>query len=277
MPLHLKHRHQTLQARPSRRGCLACLHVFIKGVYQTLYQHPEQNVSWPSLPLLEVPRRPHPKHTHLRSISESQLYTQPWEDVRHTSHHFAHARTRAPPHANFGVDALLELSNSVRESLARQGGFGPRADCMSFFLELALLEEREGVPTINFETIKVARLDKLVATLIECGQISDSLLPRYVHDVVTAEKLDHLWRTRFKLDYFMIDEIRTHDLTTRWQLDGRPVRLRSITLPTSLALQELGSTVARNVKANIRPGGYFSHDSLRPTLQLTDGTDGGRT
>ncbi|KAK4106857.1 hypothetical protein N658DRAFT_32878 [Parathielavia hyrcaniae] len=247
MPLLLQHRHQTLLARPSKRGCLACLHLFRGGLHRTLYQHPEQNVSWPSLPLLEEPGRVHPHPLPFGSVST----------IRHISHHFPHSRASAPPHANPGASTLLELSNSVRESLAKQDDFGPRADCMSFFLELALQEEQRGVPTLDFETVKIARLDKLVAALIECGESSDHLLPRYVHAVVAAEKLDRLWRTRFKLDYFMMGEIRARDLATRWRLDGRPVRLRSSTSQVSLVLHELGSAVDPTAKAGFSSGGWW--------------------
>jgi hypothetical protein len=176
--------------------------------------------------------------------------------VGHLSNQSSYHHTATRPQANLGADALLELSNSVRESLAKHGDFGPDADRLSFFLELALIEEEEGHPTLDFETIKAAHLDKLVAALTECGEMAGSLLDRSVHDVVTAEKLEHLWQTRFKLDYFMIDEIRAHDLAVRWQLKGRATRPRSTTLPTSIIGSGPARTGDRKVAAIFEPGGY---------------------
>ena len=135
---------------------------------------------------------------------------------------FTHAHRTTPPQANLGAAALLELSDSVRESLAKHGNFGPDADRLSLFLELAVFEEAGGASTIDFETIKVARLDKLVAELTEGGERPFNLPPRFVHDFVTAEKLEGMWRARFHVDYLMIDEIRLNDLTMRWQLKGGP-------------------------------------------------------
>jgi hypothetical protein len=174
----------------------------------------------------------------------------------HPSNYIADSHARAPPQANLGVDALLELSNSVRESLAKHGDFGPDADRMSFFLELALLEEEEGHPTLDFETIKAAHLDKLVAALTECGEMAGSLLDRSVHDVVTAETLEHLWHARFKLDYFMIDEIRARDLAVRWRLTERPVRPRSTTLPTSTVVPGSARVGNGDVAGSFQSSGY---------------------
>jgi hypothetical protein len=174
----------------------------------------------------------------------------------HPWNHIADSHARAPPQANVGIDALLELSNSVRESLAKHGDFGPEADRLSFFLELALLEEEEGHPTLDFETVKAAHLDKLVAALTECGEMAGSLPDRSVHDVVTAEKLEHLWQTRFKLDYFMIDEICVRDLAVRWRLKERPVRPRSTTLPTSIVGRGSTRIGDGDVAANFESSGY---------------------
>lgn len=98
------------------------------------------------------------------------------------------------PQANVGTKRLLELSDSVRSSLVKYStaAEGSDADQLSLFLQLALDEEVEDVPTIDFETVKAARLDKLVAILTESGELASSstLSGRLVHDFATAAQLE---------------------------------------------------------------------------------------
>ncbi|KAH6627745.1 hypothetical protein F5144DRAFT_493953 [Chaetomium tenue] len=179
----------------------------------------------------------YPEDARIRNISMSQLphISREGGNVSPTTepigvmspsyfpNRLAHHHRAVPPQANFGVEVLLELSDSVRESLAKQGHFGPNADVMSFFMELAVLEETDGVPTLDFQTIKLARLDKLVADLTQCGEMPFTLAPRFIHDTVTAEKLERMWRKRLKYDYLMIDDIRANDLAIKWRLkEGLP-------------------------------------------------------
>ena len=152
----------------------------------------------------------------------------------------------------------------MRESLARHGNFGPCPGRLSFFLELAILEETEGRPTLDFETIKTARLDKLVADLTECGEMPFHLAPRFVHDVVTAGRLEKTWRARFRFDYFMIDEIRISHLAARWRLREQPRAHKHTALPTSpLAVSEPGPTSeTRPEVVRFKPGGYVPLTSM---------------
>lgn len=144
----------------------------------------------------------------------------------------------------------------MRESLAKQGHFGPDADVMSFFMELALLEEANGVPTLDFETIKLARLDKLVADLIQCGEMPFSLAPRFIHDAVTAKRLERMWRARLNFDYLMIEEIRANDLAIRWRLKEALHPDRGTALAGSA--EGSGPSPSYNPKgtAPFKPGGY---------------------
>ncbi|KAL2164697.1 hypothetical protein VTH06DRAFT_3914 [Thermothelomyces fergusii] len=162
--------------------------------------------------------------------------------------HLTHHHRASPPRANFGPAALLELSDSVRESLARHGNFGPEADQLSFFLELALVEEVMGTPSLDFETVRVARLDKLVADLTVCGEGPFSLAPRFVHDVVTAGKLERKWRARFRADYLMIDEIRLKELSRRWRAPAEP-------LSNERSSPRPGSATATAALPPVRPNG----------------------
>ncbi len=168
---------------------------------------------------------------------------------------------------------MLELSDSVRESLARHGNFGPDAAGLSFFLELALLEEAGGAPTVDFDTVKAARLDKLVADLTECGERPFTLPLRFVHDVVTAERLEEMWRARFKVDYVMIDEIRRGDLVVRWRLRGGGASRVSRDAAKPQSMPDLEG------KDKLKPGGFVQKEIASGVgrIGLTITADGGST
>lgn len=81
------------------------------------------------------------------------------------------------------------------------------------FLERAMQEEVVGAPKINFETLKQAHLDKLVADMIEFGKYETGSAKTLGY-ATQAGHLQRIWRTRYKVQYFMIDEIRTIDMMT---------------------------------------------------------------
>jgi hypothetical protein len=151
----------------------------------------------------------------------------------------------------------LASSDSARESLGRHGNSGPCPGRLSFSLELAILEETEGRPTLDFETIKVTRLDKLVADPTECGEMPFHLAPRFVHDVVAAKRLEKAWRAWFRLDYFMIDEIRISHLATRWRLREQTRAHTHSALPGPLAVSEPGPALKPNPKCSSSLEGTF--------------------
>jgi hypothetical protein len=102
----------------------------------------------------------------------------------------------------------------------------------------------------------VARLDKLVADLTECGEMPFHLPPRFVHDVVTAGRLEKAWRARYRFDYFMIDEIRTGHLAARWRLREQLGAHKHTALPGPLALSKPGPTPETRPEAvRFKPGG----------------------
>ncbi|AEO57526.1 hypothetical protein MYCTH_2303774 [Thermothelomyces thermophilus ATCC 42464] len=215
----------------------------------------------------------YPEDTRVGSVSEIQLPSVPPgdENVRadlgpagasrasRATNHLTHHHRASPPQANFGPPALLELSDSARESLAKHGDFGPEADQLSFFLELALVEEVKGTPSLDFETVRISRLDKLVADLTVCGEGPFNLAPRFVHDVVAAGKLERKWRARFRVDYLMIDEIRLRELATRWRTPAEPSRNES----SSPHLWPTTAAVARPIvqpgrEVTFGPGSYVT-------------------
>ncbi|KAK4211963.1 hypothetical protein QBC37DRAFT_441741 [Rhypophila decipiens] len=79
-------------------------------------------------------------------------------------------------------------------------------------------EEAEGTTKLDFETLKQAHLDKLVAEMIEFGKNDSAGSARELGYATQAAHLQRIWRLRHKVQYFMIDEIRTIDLLTTGRL-----------------------------------------------------------
>ncbi|KAK4156032.1 hypothetical protein C8A00DRAFT_31082 [Chaetomidium leptoderma] len=257
--------HHASSARHRRKGFLRTVR---KGICKTFHDHPERIASSASLVHRDNSQgKWYPKDVRIGSVSDIQLPTMSWADQNastagtstyHPAKHFIHYHRTTSLQANLGGAALLELSDSVRESLAKHGICGLDADRLSLFLQLAVFEEAGGAPTLDFETIKAARLDKLVADLTTCGEMASSLPSRFVHDVVSAEKLERMWRARFKVDYVMIDEIRANELATRWRLRHGPhVPPRCTMAPSTLMLSVPGPYVEPKGDISYKPGGWW--------------------
>ncbi|KAI1484667.1 hypothetical protein F5X96DRAFT_692190 [Biscogniauxia mediterranea] len=109
---------------------------------------------------------------------------------------------------------LLELSDSVRESLRHERTLGRDAERLSSFLEAVLKDEERKQPTLDFETIEYARLDKLLADMLHFAEIvkvsslTADLPLRFRADVSHAKSLRRIWRRRFREKFFMIDQHR---------------------------------------------------------------------
>ncbi|KAI8625279.1 PUA-like domain-containing protein [Xylariaceae sp. FL1651] len=109
---------------------------------------------------------------------------------------------------------LLDLSDSIRAGLRRDNAVGPDAEKLSSFLEAVLRDEERKHPTLDFETIEYARLDKLLAELLLFADVikttgSTPELPlRFRVDVSHAKSLRRIWRRRFREQFFMMDQHR---------------------------------------------------------------------
>ncbi|CAJ2506423.1 Uu.00g005530.m01.CDS01 [Anthostomella pinea] len=110
--------------------------------------------------------------------------------------------------------ALLELSDSVRASLRKDNAVGPEAERLSSFLEAVLKDEERKQPTLDFEAIEFARLDKLLAELlafaemVKVASFTADLPLRFRVDVSHAKSLQRIWRRRFREQFFMMDQHR---------------------------------------------------------------------
>ncbi|KAI1426733.1 PUA-like domain-containing protein [Xylaria sp. FL1777] len=119
-----------------------------------------------------------------------------------------------PTEFNWSRTKLLDLSDSIRADLRDGNVFGPNAEKLSSFLEAALKDEERKYPTLDFETIEYARLDKLLAELLQfadtmkTSRLVPELLLRFRVDVSEAKSLRRIWRRRFREQFFMINQHR---------------------------------------------------------------------
>jgi hypothetical protein len=109
---------------------------------------------------------------------------------------------------------LLTLSDSVRASLRHDRTLGSDAENFSSFLEAVLKDEERKQPSLDFDMIEHARLDKLVNDVLHFIEglkflHSTANLPlRFRVDAANCKKLRLIWRHRFREQYFMIDQLR---------------------------------------------------------------------
>ncbi|KAH9900587.1 PUA-like domain-containing protein [Xylariomycetidae sp. FL2044] len=162
--------------------------------------------------------------------------------------------------------SLLDLSDSVRESLReyqmnsiREVAPFPRSEKLSSFLETILKDEERRHPMLDFETIEHARLDKLLAELINFAEkkVSSSLPLRFRADINHAETLRRYWRRRFREQYFMVDQHRCAVL-----VEGGPLKDVSFNSSLTYDLGKWQTTVSdpvSEVEGNLRfePGHWW--------------------
>jgi hypothetical protein len=123
--------------------------------------------------------------------------------------------------AAFSPDKLLELSDAVRESIALQGRLASSTQLMQqlvLFLETNLSEENRGVPSIEYNAIKAAHLDRLLKDIDEQATRNGIQSAKTSSYVNTARTLQRAWQTRFGGDWFKLDEKRTLDLVSSGRL-----------------------------------------------------------
>lgn len=115
---------------------------------------------------------------------------------------------------NWDKVALLNLSDSVRASIRHDESLGVDAGKLSAFLETIIRDEERKHPTMTFEIIEYARLDKLLEELLHFSGLMKAAshtveLPlRFRVDIAHSKKLRVLWRHRFREQYAMIDQLR---------------------------------------------------------------------
>ncbi|TEA22198.1 hypothetical protein C8034_v002119 [Colletotrichum sidae] len=136
-------------------------------------------------------------------------------------------------------DELLELCDVFRTSLRKHKSLGPQADRIQSLLEKALKEELRHTPILDFETLEYARLDKLLADILDPANRLEPLPLRFRVDMAVAENLQKIWRARFREQYFSIDQVRRSSLSDGGEMRdisfaaGSPDPLESWTVQNS--------------------------------------------
>lgn len=123
------------------------------------------------------------------------------------------------PTATFDEGFILELSDSIRESLDR-GEIGPRWEEAMGFLAAALRDEANKEPLLDLATIERGRLDRLVADITDPNKRPQDEPDRHATDVRLAERLEWRWRSRFRGPYFSIQSSRYLKLPQTGRLKG---------------------------------------------------------
>jgi hypothetical protein len=85
-------------------------------------------------------------------------------------------------------------------------------DEVTDLLEALQRYETRRLPNLDFETVKYARLDKLLADLQNPDYRPAPVPLRYRTDMTVARALERLWRVKFLESYFVIDQTRFEEL-----------------------------------------------------------------
>ncbi|KAM0334372.1 hypothetical protein ACHAQA_001398 [Verticillium albo-atrum] len=111
-------------------------------------------------------------------------------------------------------DALLDLCDAVRASLRDHKTLGPKTGHISSILQSFLEAEDQSISLVDAAVIRHACLDKLLAEIIATARTPpvEDTSPRLNIDVATAQRLKKAWESRFRDEYFSMDDARMRQL-----------------------------------------------------------------
>lgn len=115
--------------------------------------------------------------------------------------------------SRLNVEHLGDIADSVRASLRARNGLGSKGEELMKVLGTAVKSEYDGVPIIDLETLKQARLDKLLADMVNKDYHQEDMPLKLRAHLSVAESLQRQWRMRFRGSYFSIDHTRYLYLT----------------------------------------------------------------
>lgn len=116
--------------------------------------------------------------------------------------------------AGWNVPKLLDLSDAVRGHFAERTELGLDCDSLGVVLEMMVMDEEGPLDEVllpDLQILKDARLDKLLAEMLEAGNAK--LMEKFSMETDLAALLQRLWRMRFKGDYFALDKHRYDSLS----------------------------------------------------------------
>lgn len=106
------------------------------------------------------------------------------------------------------VDEALAFGNSVRRCIAQSGNFGHETERLDRWLNVMMLEAREGPHRLEFQLIKYAHLDKMVEEIVEIKSRPPTLPFGELRMIEMASDLLRYWRHRFGNRYYLLDRHR---------------------------------------------------------------------
>jgi hypothetical protein len=123
----------------------------------------------------------------------------------------------------WNIPALLELTDSVRWSVTMTKTLGPLESRLTALLDVVLSNEAlRSSPSkllVGIETIRGARLDKLVEALLDRNNQPPRPVPASFFAAKTAAGvLQRKWRLRFRDGYTSLDRVRYHRMLTSGHL-----------------------------------------------------------
>lgn len=129
------------------------------------------------------------------------------------------------------VDEALAFSNSVRRCIAQTGTFGHETERLNRWLNVMILEAREGPHRLEFQLIKYAHLDKMIEEVVEFKSQPPTLPFKELQMVEMASDLLRYWRHRFGNRYYLLDRHR-QKIVMDTLLDGLGFKTPTPVTPT---------------------------------------------
>jgi hypothetical protein len=103
--------------------------------------------------------------------------------------------------------------------MAQTGTFGHETGRLERWLNVMLLEAREGPHRLDFQLVKYAHLDKMIEEVVEFKSKPPSLPLKELRMIEMASDLLRYWRHRFGNRYYLLDRQRQKIMMTTL-LDG---------------------------------------------------------
>lgn len=129
------------------------------------------------------------------------------------------------------VDGALDFSNSVRKCIAQTETFGEETERLDRWLNIMLLEAREGPHRLEFQLIKYAHLDKMIEEIVAFKTRPPTLPFKELQMAEIASDLLRYWRHRFGNRYYLLDRHRQKILMATL-LDGLGFKTPTPATPT---------------------------------------------
>jgi hypothetical protein len=151
------------------------------------------------------------------------------------------------------VQETLRFSNSVRKCIAQTGAFGHETDRLYRWLNIMVLEAREGPHRLEFELVKNAHLDKLVEEIVEFKSKPPTLPMKELKMIETASDLLRFWRHRFGNKYYLLDRQRQKELMDTF-IDGLVYKTPTPATPTGWVPRNINCMSEREAESEFKEG-----------------------